>query len=293
MAFVRQIGGENIGQLLEPCRWLAGLLRGESSTDTGGAVSLERCAENPLALFLAHQSRAIAAAIFDDPVDLGRHSAATMTLLGTAPGTYPSAVAHLLRGLALAEQARASQGDEHDRVLSELDEATQWLAARAADAPDNFLHLLRLIEAERAWAVGDFGAAAHRVRCRPKGMWLSYQRPWHRHSSTQRTPRASISRTISSAQAMNYSPRPARGTSPGARPQRSPSSTGRIPPRAQPPTRWTVSAAVQSGELPDRQFHRYHGDDRSARAPVGVTGAELGDRPSTGCARGWPRCSAR
>jgi hypothetical protein len=37
---------------------------------------------------------------------------------------------------------------------------TGWLAARAADAPDNFLHLLRLLEAERAWAVGDFRAAA-------------------------------------------------------------------------------------------------------------------------------------
>ena len=37
---------------------------------------------------------------------------------------------------------------------------TRWLAARAADAPDNFLHLQRLLEAERAWAVGDFRAAA-------------------------------------------------------------------------------------------------------------------------------------
>ena len=45
-------------------------------------------------------------------------------------------------------------------LLSELDEVTRWLAARAADAPENFLHLLRLLEAERAWAVGDFRAAA-------------------------------------------------------------------------------------------------------------------------------------
>ena len=41
-------------------------------------------------------------------------------------------------------------------MLSELDEVTRWLADRAADAPQNFLHLLRLLEAERAWAVGDF-----------------------------------------------------------------------------------------------------------------------------------------
>jgi hypothetical protein len=37
---------------------------------------------------------------------------------------------------------------------------TRWLADRAADAPDNFLHLQRLLEAERAWAVGDFRTAA-------------------------------------------------------------------------------------------------------------------------------------
>ena len=37
---------------------------------------------------------------------------------------------------------------------------TGWLAARAADAAGNFLHLLRLVEAERAWAAGDFRAAA-------------------------------------------------------------------------------------------------------------------------------------
>ena len=69
-------------------------------------------------------------------------------------------MARPLRGLALAAQARASDGELRDELLSELDEVTQWLAARAADAPDNLLHLLRLVEAERAWAVGDFRAAA-------------------------------------------------------------------------------------------------------------------------------------
>ena len=62
--------------------------------------------------------------------------------------------------MALAGQARAGHGDERRALLSELDEVTRWLAARAAHAPDNFLHLLRLLEAERAWAVGDFRAAA-------------------------------------------------------------------------------------------------------------------------------------
>jgi hypothetical protein len=56
----------------------------------------------------------------------------------------------LLRGLALTGQARASHDDERDGLLSELEDETRWLAERAADAPGNFLHLLRLLEAERA-----------------------------------------------------------------------------------------------------------------------------------------------
>ena len=78
-----------------------------------------------------------------------------------------SALARLLRGLALAGQARAADGGERGALLAELDEVTRWLAARAADAPDNFLHLLRLVEAERAWAAGDFRAAGLAYRRRP------------------------------------------------------------------------------------------------------------------------------
>ena len=72
---------------------------------------------------------------------------------------HPTAWLHLLRGLALAGQARTAEVDERAGLLSELDEVTRWLADRAADAPENYLHLLRLLEAERAWATGDFRAA--------------------------------------------------------------------------------------------------------------------------------------
>src|SRR5205814_1326091 len=95
-----------------------------------------------------------------DPAGLSEHAAAAMPLLPAALGLYPTAVAHLLSGLALADQVRAAGGDERGDLQSELDDVTQWLGARAVDAPDNFLHLQRLVEAERAWAVGDFRAAA-------------------------------------------------------------------------------------------------------------------------------------
>ena len=177
LAFVRRTGHERIGQWLDCYRWLAGVLRGESLA--AEAVPADRYAGHPLALFFAHFTRAVAAAVFDDPVDLGRHSAAAMALLSAAPGVYQVAVARLLRGLALAGQARASHGDERGGLLAELDEVTGWLAARAAYAPDNFLHLLRLLEAERAWTVGDFRAAAHAFDGARREVG-ERERPWHR-----------------------------------------------------------------------------------------------------------------
>ena len=126
------------------------MLRGDGSAAADDAVATHTSLGNPLGVFVAHTARAIAAAIFGDPVAVSRHTEAAMGLLPFAAGLYPIAAAHLLRRLALAGQVRASHGDERDGLLGELDDVTQWLGARAADAPENFLHLLRLLEAERA-----------------------------------------------------------------------------------------------------------------------------------------------
>jgi signal transduction histidine kinase len=180
LAFLRQTGSKHTGQVLDSHQWLAGVLRGESSADADGAAVLsDTYADNPLALLFAHVTRAVAAAIFGDLAALARHTAAAMPLLAAAPCSYPTAGTRLLRGLALAGQARVTDGDERGGLLSELDEVTRWLAERAADAPGNFSHLLRLVEAERAWAIGDLRAAelafdaARREAAR-------LQRPWHR-----------------------------------------------------------------------------------------------------------------
>jgi len=177
LTFARRTGSEQSGQWLETYRWLAGVMRGECAA--GDAVPIDTHAANPLGLLFAHVTRAIAAAIFEDPCGLGRHTAAAMPLLPAVSGHYVTAVVHLLRGLALALQARVTDGDERGRLLSELDDVTGWLAARAADAPTNFLHLLRLLEAERAWTVGDFraGALAFDAALREAGQ---RQRLWHR-----------------------------------------------------------------------------------------------------------------
>ncbi len=179
LAFVRRTGNEHSLQVLDPFRWLAGVLLGEDTAAAGEAASFEQYAGNPGAVFVAHVNHATAAAIFGDQAGLERHTAAAMPLAPVFPGLYSTAVIRLLRGLALAGQARATNGGDRAASLSELDEVTGWLAARAADAPDNFLHLLRLLEAERAWATGDFHAAALAFDAAQREA-AQRQRPWHR-----------------------------------------------------------------------------------------------------------------
>jgi signal transduction histidine kinase len=187
LAFMRRAGNEQSAEALDTYRWLAGVLRGETGA-AAETVPTDRYDGNPLALFLAYINHAIATAIFGDPVGLERHSAAAMPLLPAARGLYPTAVAHLLRGLALAGQARTADGAERSGVLAELDGVSQWLAARAAGAPDNFLHLQRLLEAEQGWAVGDFRAAAVAFDAARREA-AQRERPWHRALIAERTGR--------------------------------------------------------------------------------------------------------
>ena len=179
LAFVRRTGGEHSSQWLDTYQSLAAVLRDEGVAAVEEPVSLERYAGNQVALFHAHVNHAVAAAIFGDLNDLTRHTEAAMTLLPAAVGLYPTALAHFLRGLSLAGQARIADGPERPELLSGLDEVTRWLAAHAADAPDNFLHLLRLVEAERAWSEGDFRAAIRAVDAALRAA-TQRQRPWHR-----------------------------------------------------------------------------------------------------------------
>ncbi|MEV8516453.1 AAA family ATPase [Dactylosporangium sp. NPDC051484] len=181
-AFVRRTGNEQTDQVLDRYRWLVRVLRGEGPGTVGDAYPADTPTPLP-----AHLTRGVAAAILDDPAGLVRHSTAAMSVL-TGLGPYPSDAAYLLRGLALAGQARAAHDGGRDGLLSELDDVMGWLAARAADAPMNFLHLLRLLEAERAWAAGDFRAAALAFDAALEAV-ARHQRPWHRALITERAAR--------------------------------------------------------------------------------------------------------
>ena len=196
LAFVRRIGSEHIRQMLVSYRWLAGVLRGEGSFVAGEAVHADEYADNPVALFFAHVNSAVGATVLGDRAALARHTAAATPLLSAAPGLYPTAVFHLLRALALTAEVAAGDGNHRGELLAALDEETRWLAARAADAPENFLHLLRLVEAERAWAVGDFRAAAVAF---DGAQNVVGRRPWHRALIAERAARFSLAHGLDRA----------------------------------------------------------------------------------------------
>jgi signal transduction histidine kinase len=195
LAFVQRVGIEPMGQWVEAYQWLADALRGETAAASGEAVAIDRHADDPAVPFYGHLSRAIAAAIFDDPTSLRRHTAAAMQALPFALGNYVTAVARLLRGLALAADARTAAVDERLGLLSEVEDLLGWLGARAEDAPMNFLHLLRLLEAERAWAAGDLGAAALAFDA-ARDEVAGRQRPWHRALITERAARFTLARGL-------------------------------------------------------------------------------------------------
>ena len=179
LAFVQRVGIEPMTQWLEAYQWLTDVLRGENPAVSGEAAPIDWYSEIPAVPFYGHLSRAIAAAILDDPASLRHHTAAAMQALPFALGNYVTAVARLLRGLALAAHARTVAAGERPALLAELDELIGWLAARAENAPMNFLHMLRLLEAERAWAAGDVGTAALAFEA-ARDEVAARQRPWHR-----------------------------------------------------------------------------------------------------------------
>lgn len=133
-----------------------------------------------------HMTHAICAAIFGHAADWERHAAAAMQLQARTPGFYLAAVVRVLHAVAQLSKIRpAGESEcEPDPASAGADDLA-WLRARAADAPGNFLHLLRWLEAEHAWCKGTvweagtaFDAAVQEAAGRA--------RPWHAALITER-----------------------------------------------------------------------------------------------------------
>ena len=128
---MRRTGNEQTGQSLDPYRWLAGVLRGESSAAAGETVPHRQIRRQPVGDFfprisasadgrrhLRRSSRA-GAAHARRRCRCSRRSWAAIRPL--RPGCCA--------GWLLPSEARRADGDEHDGRLSELDEVTR-LAGR-------------------------------------------------------------------------------------------------------------------------------------------------------------------
>jgi diguanylate cyclase (GGDEF)-like protein len=189
LEFAWRTGNNLAAEMFAAYRRLVAALRGEPVEVPAEAAGWEGAtASNPLAAAITHVTGAMCAAVLDRPAELARHAAAAMPLLRFIGPSYPTAVAHVLRGLSLADDVRAAARGDRPALLAELDGAASWLAARAADAPVNFLHLLHLVEAERAWATGDFRAAAAAFDAAQREV-VATPRPWHRAMILERAAR--------------------------------------------------------------------------------------------------------
>lgn len=154
-------------------------LRGDSDLDASFAGN------QPATNIHFHLVRAHAAAIFGDAAMLQRHLIAAMPLLPSITGFYTTALTQTFQALALAERARASSVEERAAILPEFDACRDWLALRADDAPGNFLHLLKWLDAERAWVSGDVSKAAALFDMALREV-RSRKRPWHHALMTER-----------------------------------------------------------------------------------------------------------
>jgi diguanylate cyclase (GGDEF)-like protein len=187
LSIARRTGNDHSLQLTQPYVWLLSTLRG---TQIDEAVHPDGLDGNPTLASNVHITQALAALVLDDPAELDRQSAAAMALLPFIENLYLSVPAYLTRALALAGRARTADrgSEEHTSLLAELDAIAAWWAARAADAPANFQHLRRLVEAERAWAADDFRAAVSAFDAAQRDA-SARQRPWHRALITERAAR--------------------------------------------------------------------------------------------------------
>jgi diguanylate cyclase (GGDEF)-like protein len=166
LRFAERVGNDQAAAAFVVYRQLGRALRGETRTPGGfddeafdEAAHIASVAGNPTAGATLHAARALGAAAFGDTEALLAHAAAAAPVRQFVVGTYASLTCHLVQALALAHRVRLAEPAGREELLAELATNRDWLAARAADAPASFTHLVRLVDAERAWALGDHWVA--------------------------------------------------------------------------------------------------------------------------------------
>jgi diguanylate cyclase (GGDEF)-like protein len=164
----RRIGNDQAGFTFLSYRQFARCLRGDtdslntfSDETVDEAEHVQRLAANPVGLSNFRILRALAALIAGDFETFVAQVDALAPVARYTSATWFMATGHLLQALAVAHRARAAApGPQRDALLKQLKYQHDWIAARAADCPENFQHMLKLVEAEQAWVNNDFLTAA-------------------------------------------------------------------------------------------------------------------------------------
>ncbi len=181
LTFSARTGNTLAADTLRSLRHLVRILRGEcTETAADEATRLSLIADDSHATVSLHVTQALGAAILARPEDLARHTEAVFPAPPTVETSYAVSVTRVLRALSLAGRARrVVDRARRDALLTTLDELVSQVSELATDAPVNFRHLLRLVEAERAWTVGDFQQAAYLFDA-AQSESRTRSRPWHR-----------------------------------------------------------------------------------------------------------------
>jgi signal transduction histidine kinase len=137
------------------------------------------------ATLVFHTDRAIANLVLANMERLTHHALALVPCLEHCPGLYQTALGRILQAFALIQRLRSASAPDRDGLQQEIEPLIDWIARRAADAPNNFLSLSSLINAEHAWARSDFELAAHTYDKAIQES-TSLKRPWHRALITER-----------------------------------------------------------------------------------------------------------
>ncbi|SDT20464.1 diguanylate cyclase [Actinoplanes derwentensis] len=183
ISFASRTGNDHIATMLLPYRQIVRALCGqtESGLDDSSfrhTTYLTEMAPNPTAVGFHQIVRGVLGLITGDLALVADAIAGARKVEDYAEVNYVKVLSGLLLGIDCAERLRRSDSPSPG-LLAELDRQRAWMSARAAQIPENTLHLAHLLDAERAWAVGDLAAAIAGYDAAREAV-NQVERPWHR-----------------------------------------------------------------------------------------------------------------
>ena len=191
LAFAAKTGNRHGEESYEAFLGLINALSAESESEAPQVP-----ASNPMAACYHHVTRALAACLLDEKEAHARHAESAARLAPYITGFYPTVLINVLESLALITRLRS--GHDQTDVMERVAANQKWLAARAADAPQNFAHLHDLVEAERLSAEGR-GTEALPLYERAIRRAKAHRRPWHAALAAEKAARCYLALELEEA----------------------------------------------------------------------------------------------